>query len=97
MKDKIKKVEITQKAQNEYDKLIKNIEEHSSIEAANHFDDNFYEVLSKLKKTPLIFEASEKKKDARRALFDKYGAFLYKVIKDTTLRIITFYDTRMNR
>jgi plasmid stabilization system protein ParE len=97
VKDKIKKIEITQRAQADYDKLIKNIEEYSSPEAANRFDDNFYETLSKLKKTPLMFEASEKKKGARRALFDKYGAFLYKVIKDTTLRVIAFYDTRMNR
>lgn len=97
MKDKIKNVEIVEKAQKEFDDLVDNIKEHQSSETAQKFTTDFEDTINKLKKTPEMFPTSKTRKGARRALFSKYGVFLYTIIKKTTLRVITFYDSRMNR
>ena len=52
MKNKIKKVEITKKAQKEFDELFENIKAHKSPEIANKFADDFDKTITKLKKTP---------------------------------------------
>jgi len=96
-KNKITRVEIAQRAQDRYDEMVDNIEKHASSRAADKFTDDFEDVVEKLKKNPEIFEYSDERKDTRRALFSKYGAFLYKVIKGTTMLITTFFDTRMKR
>ncbi len=97
MKDRIKKVKVAPKAQTEFNDLVANIEQYQSKKVAKKFTKDFEQTLNQLKKTPKLFPLSTKKKGARRALFSQYGAFLYRIVKKTTLRIITFYDTRMNR
>lgn len=42
-----------------------------------------------------MFEESNTKKGARRALFGNYGAFLYRVYSKF-IRIVTIFDTRTN-
>jgi len=97
VKDKIKNVEIVEKAQKEFDDLADNIKERYSPQIAQKFTADFEETINKLKKTPEMFPTSKTRKGARRALFSKYGVFLYKIIRKTTLRVITFYDSRMDR
>lgn len=97
MKDRIKKIKVAPKAQIEFDDLVDNIKQHQSEKVAEKFTEDFEQTLNQLKKTPELFPVSKTKKGARRALFSQYGAFLYRIVKKTTLRIITFYDTRMNR
>ena len=96
-KNKINRIEIAQRAQDRYYEMLNNIEKHSSPRVAEKFTDDFEDVVEKLKKNPEIFEYSNTRKDTRRALFSKYGAFLYKIIKGTTILITTFFDTRMKR
>lgn len=94
-KTKINRVEVAQRAQERYDEMVEDLEKRYSPHVAQNFTDDFEEVVNKLKKNPAIFQYSNQRKDTRRALFSKYGAFLYKVIKGTTLLITTFFDTRM--
>ena len=94
-KYKINRVEITPRAQQRFDEMHQNIEEHYSPRVADKFVSDFNNKVTQLKHNPEIYKYSDEKKDTRRALFSKYGAFLYKIISTTTLRITTFFDTRM--
>lgn len=95
MKDKIQDVRIGARAQKQFEKLRQNTEDFSGINAANQFVTDFEKTKNQLKKTPDMFEESNIKKGARRALFGKYNAFLYRVYAKF-IRIVTVFDTRTN-
>lgn len=92
----MKRVDFTKKAQQRFQELHDNIEEHQSPKAAKKFVEDFNNVIHLVQKNPEIFERSASHPDLRRGLFGKYGGFFYKVFKKA-IRVITFYDTRMDR
>ncbi len=96
-KYKINRVEITQRAQDRFDKMHENIQKYYSPKVANQFVNDFHDKVDQLKQNPAIYQFSDENKDTRRALFSKYGAFLYKIVQKTTLLITTFFDTRMKK
>lgn len=93
MKNKINDVRIGVRAQQQFDKIVKNIEEHNSSKAATKFVDDFDKVQNQLKKTPDMFEESRVKQGARCGKIDKHRSFLYRVY-DTFIRIVALFDTR---
>lgn len=93
MKDKIKDIRIGLRAQKQFEKLRKNTEERQGSKAADQFVNDFEQTTNQLKRTPDMFEESTVKKGARRALFGKYGAFLYHVYTKF-IRIVVVFDTR---
>lgn len=96
-KNKIKRIIVAQRAQQRYDEMVEELEERYPPHVAQKFTDDFEDVVNKLKKNPAIFQYSNERKNTRRALFSKYGAFLYKILQETTLLITTFFDTREKR
>ncbi|MFK7799933.1 MAG: type II toxin-antitoxin system RelE/ParE family toxin, partial [Aureispira sp.] len=88
-----KEVRIGLRAQTQFEKLRKNTEERQGSKAAGQFVDDFEKTKNQLKRTPDMFEESTIKKGARRALFGKYGAFLYRVY-NKFIRIVVVFDTR---
>jgi plasmid stabilization system protein ParE len=95
MKNKIQAIRIGKKAQQQFESIRQNIENYSGTKAANQFVNDFDKTITQLKKTPEMFEESNIKKGARRALFGKYGAFLYRVYTKV-IRIVVVFDTRTN-
>ena len=93
MKEKIQDVRIGVKAQKQFEQLRQNTEDFSGVNAANQFLVDFEKTKNQLKKTPDMFEESSIKKGARRALFGKYSAFLYRVYSNF-IRIVAVFDTR---
>jgi plasmid stabilization system protein ParE len=93
VKNKINDVRIGVRAQQQFEKIRKNIEEHNSPKTANRFVTDFVKVKDQLKKTPEIFEESRVKKGARCGKIDKHRSFLYRVYA-TFIRIVAIFDTR---
>lgn len=90
---KIKKVYFTRRANRDLNQLVNNIEENQSPKIAKEFLNDFERVLDRVQEHPEMFEVSQKIKGTRRGLFHKYGAFLYRVFKQS-IRVITLFDTR---
>lgn len=93
MKDKIKTVKINKRALNQLEKLKQNTKQHRGEKAMLELVDDFEHTVRQLKKTPKMFEESKSMKGARRALFGKYGAFLYRVYAKL-IRVVVIFDTR---
>ena len=96
MKYKITDVRIGKRAQKQFEKQRQNIEDHYGIRVANKYIDDFDTAKEQIKKTPKRWVESEAMPGARRALFSKYGAFLYRVYTKF-IRIVAIYDTRQNK
>lgn len=93
-KNKINTVNVTQEGQRTFDKMIKFIQENQqNPQAEQRFRDNFKKKVEQIKEQPNSCPTSTKREGTRRALFDKFGAFLYRVYKNS-IRIVTFFDTR---
>lgn len=96
-KQKITKVSVTKQAQKEFDSMADFIKGYQkSPTTVQKFKDNFKVKLEHIKEYPYSCPESLEKPGARRALFDKFGAFLYNVYQKS-IRIVTFYDTRTKR
>lgn len=96
-KYKINKVNVTKQAQKEFDAIAEFIEGYQkSPTTVQKFKNNFKDKLEQIKQHPLSCPESKEKPGARRAFFDKFGAFLYHVYQKS-IRIVTFYDTRTKR
>ena len=96
MKYKIKDVRIGKRAQKQFVKQRQNIENRYGNKVANRYVDDFDKAKEQIKKTPEHWIESETTTGARRALFGKYGAFLYRVYTKF-IRIVAVYDTRQNK
>lgn len=96
-KNKINKVDVTKEAQKQFDNMADFIEGYQkSPTTIRKFKANFKKKLEQIKQQPYSCPESEEKPGTRRAFFDKFGVFLYKVVQKT-IQIVTFYDTRTER
>ena len=96
-KNKINKVNVTKQAQKEFDKITDFIEDYQqSPTTVQNFKDSFKVRLEQIKQQPYSCPPAQEKPGTRRAFFDKFGAFFYRIFKNS-IRIVTFYDTRTKR
>lgn len=95
MKNKISDIRLGKKAQHQFEENYQLLKKKRGNKAAQCYVEDFEQTLHQIKKTPYCWEESRTRKGARRALFGKYGAFLYRVYSKF-IRVVSIYDTRQN-
>lgn len=95
MKKKITSVNFTKRANQDFDKMYEELNQHSP-KAAGDFIKDFDKVINLVQQQPDMFEESQKIKGVRRGLFYKQRAFLYRVFKKS-IRIVSFYHQKQDK
>lgn len=95
MKKKIKQVNFTKRANQDFDTLYTQLQDKNP-KAATDFVKDFDRVIELVQQQPDMFEESQKIKGVRRGLFYKQRAFLYRVFKKS-IRIVSFYHQKQDK
>jgi plasmid stabilization system protein ParE len=85
----------TDNALKELEKTIEYLEENWTDKELRNLAESLEETISLISQNPQIFQASEKKKDIRRAVILSLNTLYYRVSEDK-VEILSFFGNRQN-
>ena len=85
----------TDNALKELEKTIEYLEENWTDKELRNLAESLEETISLISQNPQIFQASEKKKDIRRAVILSFNTLYYRVSEDK-VEILSFFGNRQN-
>ncbi|OQX76817.1 MAG: hypothetical protein B6D64_09290 [Bacteroidetes bacterium 4484_276] len=87
------KVSISERAEENLDKIFEYLEFHWSVKVKNDFKEALYKEVNRLRQNPYMYQPSNVKKSVRCCFITKHNAMYYKII-EKEIEIITIHDTR---